>query len=143
VAKARKSRASKVRAKKKICKSIQSQAELRKHRIALAEHTIALKLHESAIRGQIAALQRIAIAAAFSTDPIVQGCVARAAQPGTPFDDDSVLNGIPVRPDDLIKCLNIGLTLRDPYRYTSGQIDGAWTVRQLKTDAHNRYLACH
>jgi len=138
-----KKRASKGTGQRKIGASAQYQAELRKHRIALAEHTRLLRLHEAAIREQTAALERIAIAALFSTDPVVQSCIAKAAQPGAPFTDDSKLNGIPVEPDDLIKCLNKGLTLSDPYRYTSGQIDGAWTVRKLKTDAHNRYLACH
>jgi hypothetical protein len=143
-------RASKKRASKRPAQqrkssreSVQSSVELRKYRIALGEHTIALQLHQSAMREQIAILQRIAIAAPFSTDPIVQSCIAKAAQPGAPFTDDSKLNGIPVEPDDLIKCLNKGLTLTDPYRYTSGQIDGAWTVRKLKSEGHNRYLACH
>jgi hypothetical protein len=76
------------------------------------------------------------------TDAIVDSCIAAAA-PGRPYNDSTPLSSIPVHPDDLNGCLNDGLDLVDPFRYTSGTISSSWTVKMLKTDAYNRYVASH
>ena len=81
-------------------------------------------------------------AAVVDTDAVVDGCIENAA-PGRPYDDTTPLSSIPVRPDDLNNCLNSALDLVEPYRYTSGVIQSAWTVGLLKTDANHRYLASH
>jgi hypothetical protein len=76
------------------------------------------------------------------TDAIVDGCIAAAA-PGRPYNDTTPLKSIPVRPDDLNQCLNDGLDLVTPYRYTSGIILDTWKVKMLKTDAYNRHVVSH
>jgi hypothetical protein len=77
------------------------------------------------------------------TDAIVEGCIDNAASPGAVYDDGTQLKSIPVRPDDLNGCLNSGLDLVNPYRYTSGVILPTWTVLMLKTDAYNKYYFSH
>jgi len=68
---------------------------------------------------------------AVPTRDFVFDCI-RAAAPGRPFNDDSVLSQIPVqRPDDLGVCLNARIPLTGRQRWVSGQIDRAWTVSIL------------
>ncbi len=130
---AKKAAAKKVPAKKAAAKKVPAKKAapggnalllaLGRHADALTAHALALDAHTDALR-------------AVNVDAVVDGCV-RAASGGADFDDDSVLNGIPVVPNDMTGCLNHGLGLVNQ-RYERDDIDGGWTVGQLKDDARSR-----
>jgi len=62
----------------------------------------------------------------------VYSCISQASG-GAPFTDSSILSAIPVRGDDVGKCLNQKIPLLGNRRFVPGEIDESWNVRTLIT----------